>query len=421
MKNYGAYCVLSCDTIDLENCVSLKSSSVDDDLLIGTIVTSEEDSFQHFDCHKEGKKFDKGKVEKCYTKVDIHTYCKAMIKFHLNNECGWTEHLMHSQGTVTKNHAGYLQELKDNEVSIIVGLRVLKKQVGGSPFVGFTSRDAYISLELVKSNNLDGATGLWKTFVATKSNIALSWGSSRLGDAEKVNNKGNTSSSVWRMEMLRKSLDLISTSELNVIARDRIVVEVGPYHVDDLGNKGSSIIKDPIRSRVKIELHVRKKSIVEIMCNQVKGKRKNALMYASSNKTAVQLSMHNEALGKFVSAPNSKRHFSLVCFDNLTCLIISVSRFTVMSSLVRFHVLHTKDTTIYVDLLSCHSILLTCTLYFITSICLLNILTFFYLYILAINTVDIASAKLTVESICKVCEAHFIVQRFIISSRQRQR
>ncbi|KAI5682011.1 hypothetical protein M9H77_03239 [Catharanthus roseus] len=195
MENSGEDCVLSCDTIVLKNCVTLKSSGIhegdlmvqesamnelfmeicNEDSLIRTTVIFEEDAFQfynghafklgfsirkgrkryrassviiymrQFNCHKEGKKFDKGKVEKCYTKVDIPTNCKAMIEFFLNNDGGWTvsrnisghnhdlclvnqRHLMHSQKAVTKNHAGYLQELKDSGVSIAASLRVLKKQ-----------------------------------------------------------------------------------------------------------------------------------------------------------------------------------------------------------------------------------------------------------------------------------------------------
>ncbi|KAI5666658.1 hypothetical protein M9H77_16511 [Catharanthus roseus] len=50
------------------------------------------------------------------------------------------------------NNTDHLQELKDSEVSIAARLSVLKKKVGGSPFVGFTSRNAYNSL---RSYNLD--------------------------------------------------------------------------------------------------------------------------------------------------------------------------------------------------------------------------------------------------------------------------
>ncbi|KAI5673299.1 hypothetical protein M9H77_13663 [Catharanthus roseus] len=414
MENFGEDCVLSCDKIDLENCIALKSSGVDEgDLmllesvteevqvrtwmfysLIATTVIFEEDAFRFYNdyvfkrgfnickgrkrCRAgEGKKFDKGKVEKCYSKVDICIDCKAMIEFRLNNKGGWTM-------SRHNNHAGYLQELKDSGVSTTAGVRVLKKQVGGSPFVDFTSGDAYNSLQLVKSNNLDlflngGATGIWKISIATKAildkyilerwtkSIALSWGSSGVDNIEKVNNKGNVGSSVWRMGMLRKFSDLISARFKTM--RARIVAEVGPYHVDDLGNKGSSILKDHIRSHAKGERNVRKKSIVEIRCNQVKGKRKNALMCASRNKATIQC--------------------------------------TIILSLVHFHVLHTKDSTIYVvfTVLPWH----LAGLYLGTS-------SQQCFNILAINTPDIVSVKLTVEFICKVCDMHFIFSGYAQTS-----
>ncbi|KAI5657669.1 hypothetical protein M9H77_26462 [Catharanthus roseus] len=109
-------------------------------------------------------------------------------------------------------------------------------------------------------------------------------------DAEKVNKKDIASSSVWRTEMFRKFSYLISAIELN------------PY----------SNIRDLIGSCTRGERNVRKKSIIEIRCNQAKGKRKNALMCALRNKTMVQLSItNNEALGKAMDAPSSECQFSL--------------------------------------------------------------------------------------------------------------
>ncbi|KAI5663076.1 hypothetical protein M9H77_22399 [Catharanthus roseus] len=151
MENSGEDCVLS---YVMEIC--------NEDSSIGTTITSEEDPFQfsndyafelgfsirkdrkrcmagsgiiymrQFNYHKEGKKFDKGKVEKNYSKVDIRINCKGVIEFPLNNDGG----LIVSRNiaghnhdfAVTKNHAGYLQELKDSGVSIAADLRVLKKQ-----------------------------------------------------------------------------------------------------------------------------------------------------------------------------------------------------------------------------------------------------------------------------------------------------
>ncbi|KAI5656505.1 hypothetical protein M9H77_25298 [Catharanthus roseus] len=439
MENSREDCVLSCDTIDLESCVTLKSAGVDeDDLMLLESVTEEVPyAFQFYNdytfklgfsirkgrkryragsgiiymrqvnCHKEGKTSVKGSLESVILK--LISLCPVNHR-----------HLMRSQRAVTKNHVGYFQELKDGRVYITASLRVLKKQIEGSPFIGFTSRDAYNSLQLVKSNNLDEATGIWKISVATKDkyilerwtkNIALSWGNSGVGDTEKVNNKGNVVSRVWRMEMLRKFSYLIFASELNVNAREcveegfkmmrhRIVVEVGPYRVDDLGNKGSSIIKDPTGSRAKRERN----------CNQVKGKRKNALMRASRNKMVIQLSMNNEALEKVVNfcifqyLPNfiTQSASYIICntsHSKKSAYFITMSH--VLLSLVCFHVPHTKDSTIYVvfTVLPWNHADLYLVLHHINII-------------LAINTTHIASVKLTVESICKVCDAHFIIQWF---------
>ncbi|KAI5682716.1 hypothetical protein M9H77_03944 [Catharanthus roseus] len=141
---------------------------------------------KQFYYYKQGKKCDKEKGGRSYTKVDIHIDCKAMIEFCLNEEDGWTvnrhnvshnhglcaanqRHFTHSQRGVIKSDAIYLQELKDNGVFIATGLRVLKKQVRGLPFIDFTSTDAY---NILRSNNLDGgdANALIQIFKWRKEN-----------------------------------------------------------------------------------------------------------------------------------------------------------------------------------------------------------------------------------------------------------
>ncbi|KAI5676360.1 hypothetical protein M9H77_07310 [Catharanthus roseus] len=107
-------------------------------------------------------------------------------------------------------------------------------------------------------------------------------GSSNFGDVGKVSKNDIVNYSAWRREMLRRFSDLISTSELNINARecieegfrmlkDKIAYEVGHYYVDDLDNEvGSSKIKDPVGRHAKGERNIRKKSIVEIKCNQAR-------------------------------------------------------------------------------------------------------------------------------------------------------
>ncbi|KAI5674000.1 hypothetical protein M9H77_14364 [Catharanthus roseus] len=152
--------------------------------------------------------------------------------------------------------------------------------------------------------------------------IDLSLGSSSVGDVEKVRKKDIAGYSAWRREMLRKFLDLISASKLNINAReyleeefrmmkDKITSKVGSYYIDNLENKvGSSNIKDPVGRRAKGERNIRKKSIVEIKCNQARGKRKNALTHASRIKTIIQLSMDNEVLGRDLNFTSSKCEIS---------------------------------------------------------------------------------------------------------------
>ncbi|KAI5683645.1 hypothetical protein M9H77_04873 [Catharanthus roseus] len=94
--------------------------------------------------------------------------------------------------------------------------------------------------------------------------------------------------------------------------KDKIAYEFGHYYVDDSDNEvGSSKMKDPIGRHAKREHTIRNKSIVEIKCNQIRGKRKSALTYASRIKTAVQLSMINGVLGRDLNFTSSECDISL--------------------------------------------------------------------------------------------------------------
>ncbi|KAI5659051.1 hypothetical protein M9H77_27844 [Catharanthus roseus] len=126
--------------------------------------------------------------------------------------------------------------------------------------------------------------------------IDLSLGSSNIGDVGK------------RVE--QKCRECIE--EGFRILKDKIASEVGHYYVDDSDREvGSSKIKDPVGRRAKAGRNVRKKSIVEIKCNQANGKRKSALTHASRIKTAVQLSMNNEVLGRDLNFKSSECDISL--------------------------------------------------------------------------------------------------------------
>ncbi|KAI5677173.1 hypothetical protein M9H77_08123 [Catharanthus roseus] len=158
--------------------------------------------------------------------------------------------------------------------------------------------------------------------------IDVSGGSSGVGDARKCSKNDMVGSSVWRRGMVRKFSNLISASELNmnawecieegfIMMKDKIITEVGPYFVDNSENEGrSSDIKDPVGRRSEGVHNVRKKSIVKINCNQVRGKRKSTLTHPSRIKTDVQLSMTNEDLRKDLNAPSSECQLSLEIYNS---------------------------------------------------------------------------------------------------------
>ncbi|KAI5649234.1 hypothetical protein M9H77_35239 [Catharanthus roseus] len=153
-----------------------------------------------------------------------------------------------------------------------------------------------------------GVMQIWKIFDVTKvtsildkyilkrwkKDIYLSGGSTGVGDARKSSKNDIVGSSVWRRRMLRKFSDLISASELNMNAQECI-------------EEGS------VGRRAKGVHNVRKKSIVEIKCNQVRGKRKSTLMRASRIKAVVQLSPMK---GKDLNAPSSECQLNLGIYNS---------------------------------------------------------------------------------------------------------
>ncbi|KAI5663479.1 hypothetical protein M9H77_22802 [Catharanthus roseus] len=82
--------------------------------------------------------------------------------------------------------------------------------------------------------------------------IDLSFGSSSVGDVEKVSKKDIAGMRRRRFRMMK----------------DKIASEVGPYYVNNSENEvGSSNIKDSVGRRAKGEHNIKKKNIVEINCN----------------------------------------------------------------------------------------------------------------------------------------------------------
>ncbi|KAI5654443.1 hypothetical protein M9H77_31630 [Catharanthus roseus] len=194
---------------------------------------------KQFYCYKRGKKCDKEKGQKAYTKVDVRTGCKAMIEFWLNDEGRWAviRHELFLNGGVMRIWKIFDATKHTNGVYTIGAYRLFEDQ-----FIKF----------------LDYCQGLLSS------------------------NNGEHVYEYLEEEMLRKFSDLIFATELNMNARecieevfkmmkDNIIAEVGPYYVDNSENECRSFgIKDPVGRRVTGARNIRKKSIAEIKCNQAR-------------------------------------------------------------------------------------------------------------------------------------------------------
>ncbi|KAI5662533.1 hypothetical protein M9H77_21856 [Catharanthus roseus] len=387
MKNCGKSVLASCDDLDIIDCDVFNSCDTfrlsfivgfygvlthiflnivvtklcNEHLLVGTMVRFEEDAFElyngyayklgfsihkgrqmskagsdikclkQFIYYKEGKKCNKEKVNKCYSKIDVRTNCKAMIEFRLNNESSWTM----SKHDINYNHELYLENQRhlmrsqraDSGVSIVAGLRVSMNQVEVHRTLSSQSSETNnhaISRRLSKMSTLCDSYQIFVEVIfngeATTNiedfrcnqgcvemrwtkNIVLSRRSTRIDNIKKVNKKDIGISSVWRRQMIRKFSDLISAKN----------------------EEASSNIKYPIDSHAKRERNIRKKSIVEIWCNQAKGRRKNALMMsASRTKMTVQsCDMCSNIVEKWEAARNLSvrilypRVYLAISFNNL--------------------------------------------------------------------------------------------------------
>ncbi|XP_056691860.1 protein FAR1-RELATED SEQUENCE 5-like [Spinacia oleracea] len=78
----------------------------------------------------KGLKMKKGKRTRSYARLDTRTGCTAFVQFSIDKDA--------------------------NGVKVSDTLRVLKKEVGGSPMVGFTASDDYNALSRAKANKVEG-------------------------------------------------------------------------------------------------------------------------------------------------------------------------------------------------------------------------------------------------------------------------
>jgi len=109
-------------------------------------------------CWKEGFKQDKGQKHKDHTNVDITTSCKAFIQFHIDENEKWialwheTEnnhplcnpnkrHMLPSHWEVPEDDILFVKQLREPRIWVADTYCVLKKQLGGSPSLGYGLKD----------------------------------------------------------------------------------------------------------------------------------------------------------------------------------------------------------------------------------------------------------------------------------------
>ena len=116
-----------------------------------------------FCCWKVELKQDKGHNHKSHTNVDVRTGCKTFIQFHIDKDAKWTAthhdiehnpplcspsklHLLPSHQEVSDEDILFIKQLRESGVGVAEAYRVLKKQVGGSPSLGYGLRLSLIHI-----------------------------------------------------------------------------------------------------------------------------------------------------------------------------------------------------------------------------------------------------------------------------------
>ncbi|XP_031106266.1 protein FAR1-RELATED SEQUENCE 7-like [Ipomoea triloba] len=126
-----------------------------------------------FHCAKADFKSNTNKSSRSYSSVDTRTGCTAgcqfdmasngqlivtkQVKDHNHELCPPSKsYLLRSHRSVGANQLSYVKDLKRSGFALSDDIRFLKHQSRGSPFVGFTPRDAYNSLLTDSIKSLDG-------------------------------------------------------------------------------------------------------------------------------------------------------------------------------------------------------------------------------------------------------------------------
>ncbi|XP_057247160.1 protein FAR1-RELATED SEQUENCE 5-like [Beta vulgaris subsp. vulgaris] len=124
-------------------------------------------------CSREGLKDTKGGVPKAFTKLDQRCGCKAFIQFDVSKDFGIfivtkhhmihnhpmvplnQRHLIRSHRKVTVEQLHMINNLRSCGVGVAEAVRVLRKEAGGSPNLGFVNRDAYDAVATQRKKELD--------------------------------------------------------------------------------------------------------------------------------------------------------------------------------------------------------------------------------------------------------------------------
>lgn len=128
---------------------------------------------KRFVCSNEGHKDDKCERSRSYERLETRTGCGAFVHFNIDREGVWLctrhnmvhnhpmipvekRHLLRSQRVLDKDYIRFLSTLRSSGVKVADCFRALKKEVGGSPNLGFTIGDAYNALQIEKAATIDG-------------------------------------------------------------------------------------------------------------------------------------------------------------------------------------------------------------------------------------------------------------------------
>jgi len=128
---------------------------------------------RRFCCWKEGFKQDKCQKHKDHTNVVARIGCKEFIRFHIDEDGKWlatrheTEHnhplcspgkrhLLPSYREVSEDDILFVKQLIYLGIGVANTYRVLKKQAGGPPYLGYGLRVVYNKLAQFEYRRFNG-------------------------------------------------------------------------------------------------------------------------------------------------------------------------------------------------------------------------------------------------------------------------